>query len=107
VAAARTACQQARVLHWPLAFAQVFAAGGFDCVLGNPPWEARKWARRSFLLPAPEVARPQGDKRNGNCRTAAAKPALWQTFVVERPAHCSRQHLSRGGPLPRSPAWAK
>jgi len=36
---ARAACTEARVLHWPLAFPQVFASGGFDCVLGNPPWE--------------------------------------------------------------------
>ena len=30
------------MLYWPLAFPQVFAAGGFDCVLGNPPWERIK-----------------------------------------------------------------
>lgn len=24
--------------HWPLEFAEVTAQGGFDCVLGNPPW---------------------------------------------------------------------
>ncbi|MBU2752822.1 SAM-dependent DNA methyltransferase, partial [Acidithiobacillus thiooxidans] len=34
-AAAHAACVEARVLHWPLAFPQVFAAGGFDCVLGG------------------------------------------------------------------------
>lgn len=39
LAAAASACTDARVLHWPLAFPQVFASGGFDCVLGNPPWE--------------------------------------------------------------------
>jgi hypothetical protein len=49
VAAARAACQQARVLHWPLAFAQVFAAGGFDCVLGNPPWERIKLQEEEFF----------------------------------------------------------
>jgi hypothetical protein len=38
--AAQAACTEARVLHWPLAFPQVFASGGFDCVLGNPPWES-------------------------------------------------------------------
>lgn len=29
------------VLHWPLAFAEVFGRGrpGFDVVVGNPPWE--------------------------------------------------------------------
>jgi hypothetical protein len=49
VLAARAACQQARVLHWPLAFAQVFAAGGFDCVLGNPPWERIKLQEEEFF----------------------------------------------------------
>jgi len=28
-----------RFFHWPLAFPDVFARGGFDVVLGNPPWE--------------------------------------------------------------------
>lgn len=49
VAAARAACQQAQVLHWPLAFAQVFAGGGFDCVLGNPPWERIKLQEEEFF----------------------------------------------------------
>src|SRR5690606_20408047 len=40
--AARAACRKASVLHWPLAFPQVFARGGFDVVLGNPPWERIK-----------------------------------------------------------------
>lgn len=35
----REVAERARVLHWPLAFPGVFAKGGFDLVLGNPPWE--------------------------------------------------------------------
>ncbi len=27
-----------RFFHWPLEFPEVFAQGGFDCVLGNPPF---------------------------------------------------------------------
>lgn len=34
-----TVARNAGVLHWPLAFPHVFAQGGFDLVLGNPPWE--------------------------------------------------------------------
>lgn len=30
---------QYQFFHWNLAFPEVFAGGGFDCVLGNPPWE--------------------------------------------------------------------
>ncbi len=30
---------ETNAFHWPLAFPQVFARGGFDVVIGNPPWE--------------------------------------------------------------------
>lgn len=49
IVAARDACEQARVFHWPLAFPQVFAQGGFDCVLGNPPWERIKLQEEEFF----------------------------------------------------------
>ena len=49
LAIAQTTCAEARVLHWPLAFPQVFAAGGFDCVLGNPPWERIKLQEEEFF----------------------------------------------------------
>jgi len=57
LAAAQAACSEARVLHWPLAFAQVFASGGFDCVLGNPPWERIKLQEEEFFATRhPDVA---------------------------------------------------
>jgi hypothetical protein len=39
--AAETIVRQMRVLHWPLAFPEVFTDEnpGFDVVIGNPPWE--------------------------------------------------------------------
>ena len=49
IVAARDACEQARAFHWPLAFPQVFAQGGFDCVLGNPPWERIKLQEEEFF----------------------------------------------------------
>lgn len=47
--ASRRACREARVFHWPLAFPQVFTKGGFDCVLGNPPWERIKLQEEEFF----------------------------------------------------------
>jgi hypothetical protein len=35
--------------HWPLRFPQVFAKGGFDVVLGNPPWERVKLQEQEFF----------------------------------------------------------
>jgi len=49
LAAARRVCEEARVLHWPLTFPQVFRHGGFDCVLGNPPWERIKLQEEEFF----------------------------------------------------------
>ena len=57
LAAAQAACREARVLHWPLAFPQVFANGGFDCVLGNPPWDMLQLDPQEFFSnSAPEIA---------------------------------------------------
>ncbi|MBP9059154.1 MAG: N-6 DNA methylase [Rhodoferax sp.] len=65
VAAAHAACEQARVFHWPLAFPQVFATGGFDCVLGNPPWERIKLQEEEFFAtrhPAVAVAKNKAER---------------------------------------------
>jgi hypothetical protein len=54
----RETCRELRVLHWPLAFPQVFEQGGFDVVLGNPPWERIKLQEQEFFASrAPEVAK--------------------------------------------------
>jgi hypothetical protein len=65
LAAAHAACQQAQVLHWPLAFPQVFATGGFDCVLGNPPWERIKLQEEEFFAtrhPAVAAAKNKAER---------------------------------------------
>lgn len=49
LAQATRRARDARVLHWPLAFVQVFQKGGFDCVLGNPPWERIKLQEEEFF----------------------------------------------------------
>ena len=35
--------------HWHLAFPEVFDNGGFDCVLGNPPWERVKLQEKEWF----------------------------------------------------------
>jgi hypothetical protein len=35
--------------HWHLEFRDVFEKGGFDCILGNPPWEKIKLHEKEFF----------------------------------------------------------
>lgn len=49
--------------HWPLEFPQVFAAGGFDVVVGNPPWERIKLKEKEFFAArSPDIANAQNKK---------------------------------------------
>jgi hypothetical protein len=42
--------RQYQFFHWHLAFPEVFAKGGFDCMLGNPPW-----VRQEMLKPMKQL----------------------------------------------------
>ncbi|RYM08566.1 Eco57I restriction-modification methylase domain-containing protein [Sphingobium cupriresistens] len=48
----------ARAFHWPLAFPEVMIGkGGFDVVLGNPPWERIKLQEQEFFAALdPDIA---------------------------------------------------
>ena len=42
--------EQHRFFHWELAFADIFASrGGFDLILGNPPWLKVEWQEGGVL----------------------------------------------------------
>lgn len=67
----------ARVFHWPLEFPDVMAAGGFDVVLGNPPWERIKLQEQEFFAARdPEIA---------NAPTAAARAKLIAKLKEAKP----------------------
>jgi hypothetical protein len=62
-----------RFFHWRLEFPDVFERGGFDVLLGNPPWEKIKleeqehWADDPYICDAPtkaERSRRIGEYRN-------------------------------------------
>lgn len=67
---AHQVCEQNKVLHWPFMFPEAMSQGGFDCVLGNPPWE--KIATEDiqwFATRIPEIVKAQ----NANQRKAMIK----------------------------------
>ncbi|HWY16415.1 MAG TPA: N-6 DNA methylase [Rhizomicrobium sp.] len=71
--------------HWPLEFPEVFAQGGFDVMLGNPPWDVVQLSDEEFFAARiPAVAALKGVKRK---RAIAAlehsDPALWKLYCEE------------------------
>ena len=55
--AAQQLAKRTPLLHWKLAFAQVFARGGFTVILANPPWERMKLQEEEYFAErAPAVA---------------------------------------------------
>lgn len=64
----------ARAFHWPLEFADVMERGGFDCVLGNPPWERIKLQEQEFFASLdPEIAEAPNAAARGRLIGALAK----------------------------------
>jgi len=60
----RRIANEHRFFHWHLEFPEVFADGGFDCVLGNPPWEVMNLNEKEFFaFRAPAIAEAPGAKR--------------------------------------------
>lgn len=64
--------RQYRFLHWHLAFPEVLSNDGFDCVLGNPPWERVKLQEKEwFSERSPSIA---------NAPNAAARKRMISTL---------------------------
>jgi len=96
--------QTQRFFHWPVEFPDIMAKGGFDVVIGNPPWERVKLQEEEFFAArAPEIA---------NAKNAAARKKLiaaledtnprlsaeWQAAV--RTAACESAYLRLSGRYP-------
>jgi len=70
---------------WRERFPEVFdrEEGGFDCVVGNPPWERMKLQEREFFsLPAPEIATATNaaKRRQLVAKLESDDPALYERY---------------------------
>jgi hypothetical protein len=77
-------------LDWAKAFPQVFGkgkAGGFDCVIGNPPWERVKVQDREFFSltdPITAQAVSASDRKKRIAAMPTAAPELHESYLAAR-----------------------
>lgn len=89
--AALDAAGTARVLHWPLAFPDVMVEhGGFDVVLGNPPWERIKLQEQEFFAGTAVADAPNAAARTraiaalGETALGTPHRALYDSFQIAK-----------------------
>ncbi|WP_234553886.1 Eco57I restriction-modification methylase domain-containing protein [Thermus caliditerrae] len=88
LAAIEAAKARHRFFHWWLEFPEVFQKGGFDVVLGNPPWEVLEPKEEEFFqIHDPKIAALPGNKRKeAIARLERENPSLfrlWREHVRE------------------------
>jgi hypothetical protein len=72
-----------RFFHWHLAFPEVFAKGGFDVILSNPPWEHTELKEKEwFAERRPDIAKaPTGAERKRRIEALREEsPRLYQQY---------------------------
>ncbi len=75
---------QNKFFHWPLEFPDVFAQGGFDVMLGNPPWERIKFEEKEFFatrIPEISEAKTKAKRTKLIAELKLNKPIFWQEYV--------------------------
>lgn len=97
--------RRARAFHWPLEFPDVMQRGGFDAVVGNPPWEKYTILEREFFASIPEiVAEANAAKRRKIIEDELKRsPALSKAWSdAQREASAKGDFVRESGRFPRS-----
>ena len=73
--------------HWPLEFPDVFAKGGFDVVVGNPPWERIKLQEEEFFAaraPAVSAAANKAQRQRLIDALQSKGDPVWDEFAAAK-----------------------
>ena len=83
--------------HWHIAFAEIMQDGGFDVVLGNPPWEVSQLAEEEyFALRAPSIANLSGASRKKAIKQLEEhNPPLWKQYQIDSRGYAARNAFCR------------
>ena len=104
VETARWIAEEYDLFHWELAFPQVFARGGFDVVLGNPPWERVKLQEQEFFArrePSIAKARNAAARKKRIAALPATNPVLWRDWTrASRTAQGLSHFMRQSGRYP-------
>jgi len=103
VEAANQLAEDKRFFHWPLEFPEVFEVGGFDCVLGNPPWERIKLQEKEFFASrSVEIAKANKAERESLIKhLSKIKPELIQEFEdAKHDAEAQSKFIRKSGHFP-------
>lgn len=90
--------EQYRFFHWDLAFPQVFKRGGFDVVLGNPPWERVKLQEEEFFASrSDEIANAVNAAYRKKLIASLPEnnPELWKAWCLSTRVADGQSHLVR------------
>lgn len=105
----RNLAQKHRFFHWFLAFSEVMSRGGFDVVIGNPPWERIKLQEQEFfanrsrrIAEAPNAAeRSRRIKELKLPESDKASKILYQAFQdALHESEASSSFIRKGGRFP-------
>lgn len=95
-------------LHWELSFPKVFAGNnpGFDCLLGNPPWDMVEFSEKEFFAaPAPDITFAPTNRQREHLIAAleTSNPALFQMYLDgKRSIYATRKFFQNSARYPFS-----
>ena len=80
------ATRRARAFHWPLEFPDVMQRGGFDLVLGNPPWEVMQLSEKEYFATAmPSIALMSGAVRKREIeKLKTSHPQIYENYSITK-----------------------
>ena len=94
----RQVAEEYGLFHWELAFPHVFERGGFDVVLGNPPWERVKLQEQEFFAnrePSIAKARNAAERKKLIAALPTTNPVLWMEWTRATRTAQGQSHFMR------------